>query len=102
MLKIPEITDADLVFPARAKEWMPPTDQIPNDIDHTWHQLAQHLFSKGGQDIGLVPKEDVDPEKAYRVIAATLGTFACKHEHKMAAVAYMLSEWFESCATREN
>lgn len=36
------------------------------------------------------------PEQAYRVLGATLRSFAPKHEHKMAAVAYMMSCWFTS------
>jgi hypothetical protein len=44
--------------------------------------------------VKFYPREGVDPEKAFRAIKATLGSFAPKHQHKEAAVAYMLSCWF--------
>lgn len=46
------------------------------------------------EDVEFSPREGIDAEQAYRVLGATLRSFAPKHEHKMAAVAYMMSCWF--------
>jgi len=43
----------------------------------------------------LTPKDGVDVKKAMRALKAALGSFEPKHEHKMAAVGYMLSQWFD-------
>lgn len=48
--------------------------------------LGDHVF---------VAKTEVDAGKALAAIEAVLGSFEPKHEHKIAACGYMLSEWFE-------
>ena len=46
---------------------------------------------------GAAPKEGVDPEKAWRAVYETLGSYRDRVEVKIASVAYMLSEWFDDC-----
>lgn len=41
-------------------------------------------------------KAGIDVKDALRAIKAVLGSFEPRHEHKEAACAYMLSEWFST------
>jgi hypothetical protein len=43
----------------------------------------------------IKPKEGVDVDKALRHIQAIMRSYQPKHEHKEAAVAYLLSQWFD-------
>jgi hypothetical protein len=98
-MEIPDLRDVDLAFPAGALDWMPPMDEIPDefkDYNNEWVRIGRGWFMRGlPDDVEFYPKEGVDPKKAVRACKATLGSYAPKHEHKEAAVAYMLSEWFE-------
>jgi hypothetical protein len=62
--------------------------------------IASQLFFHGGRlpDHGIDLRSDLSQEKrdnAFRALQACLGSFAPKHEHKIAGVAYLLSEWCE-------
>lgn len=99
-LPIPEISDLDVVFGADALKWMPAWDDIPKDFQNMngrteWNRIVSRWFFSGlPASTEFHPREGVDPPAALRVIKATLGSYAPKHEHKEAAVAYMLSCWF--------
>jgi len=45
--------------------------------------------------VKFTAKPTVDAVAALAAIRAVLGSFEPKHEHKEAACAYMLSEWFD-------
>ena len=96
----PEITDIDVAFPAHAMDWLPAWEDIPSSYktsDNPWAQQIGRWFFKGPDEAWMTrlePKEDVDPKKALRVVQACLGSFAPKHEHKIAGVAYMMATWF--------
>lgn len=106
MLAIPELTGADVVF-GNVKH-MPKMADIP-EIFHRrngtqFNDAVSMWFFKGGKRDGrsitigsktFTAKEGVDATKALSAIKAVLGSFEPKHEHKMAACAYMLSEWFD-------
>lgn len=96
---IPELSKADVAFPASALEWMPPEDQIPHEFRKggtIWNDIVDTWFALGlSADVEFYPREGVDAEKAYTAIEATLRSYAPRHEHKAAATAYMLSVWFE-------
>jgi hypothetical protein len=97
---IPELTDVDVAFAAKALDWMPDWEEIPDEYkQHNGtdaNKIVSSWFFNGlNSDVEFYPREDVDPEKAVKVIQATLGSFASKHEHKEAAAAYMLDSWFE-------
>ena len=101
MLPIPEVSDIDIAFGASALNWMPKREDIPEEFKFMrgkseWNEIAAAWFFKGlPSTVEFVPKEGVDSQKALRVIQATLGSFAPKHEHKEEAVAYMLASWFK-------
>lgn len=108
MLQIPELDGPSVIF-GNIKH-MPKYNTLPEEFQD-WHRQRPHCeaisqwFAKGAK---LIPpdtieiegarfkaKSGVDPEKALRAIKAVLGSWEPKHEHKIAACGYMLSEWFE-------
>jgi hypothetical protein len=46
----------------------------------------------------MIPREDVDPKKAFQALQVITGSFSPKHEHKEAAFAYLANEWFDIIA----
>lgn len=88
------VSDADVAFPARALELMPPHAEIP-DVDEKWQRFQSDWFYRGlpsDTEIDLQP--GIDGDVAFRHLRVIQGSFAPKHEHKMAAVAYLASLWF--------
>ena len=93
-----EIDDLTLAFPTDVLSLMPDKADIPEDITRRrskWCQVASDWFFRGLKNAKWTPKEGIDPNKALRHIGTILGSWEPKHEDKEAAVAYLLSEWFE-------
>jgi hypothetical protein len=107
MLKVPEgLTVADVAF-GNIKH-MPKYDTLPEDFKkHRGNEYCiaiSHWFFKGAKKApngieidGVIfrARPGVDVGEALAAIKAVLGSFEPKHEHKEAACAFMLSEWFE-------
>tara|TARA_Y100000310_G_scaffold310828_1_gene356469 strand:- start:423 stop:887 length:465 start_codon:yes stop_codon:yes gene_type:complete len=103
-LPIPEVNDVELAFPTA--KYAPAWEDVPdafkdepggdyNSRDNPWCACAQAFYSKDLQDWQALPQEGVDPEKAFRAIRETLGSFGISHQHKIGTLGYMLSEWFQ-------
>lgn len=91
-----KFTKVDLVFPANVLEFMPSAQQIgkyPKQLE--LESLVEHWFFNGAKGFKLVPKEGVDVQKALTHLKCVLGSFLPKHEHKIAAVAWLINEWFD-------
>lgn len=96
MRAIPEITDARIAF--GCIDHMPKYSEVPDEFKHgetKWNRLVSDMFFSGLSDLSLIPKEGVDPKKAFRAVQAILSSWEPKHEHKEAGAAFLLSEWFE-------
>jgi hypothetical protein len=99
-----EITDLDLAFPGPVIDLglLPKWEDIPEEFrnrDNEWAKAASKLFFKGGK--GLAFKEGVAVVKAKRHIAACLRSYQPKHEHKIAGVGWLLSQWLKSSKVEE-
>lgn len=98
--QVQELSDVDLAFPARVEHLMPKYEDIPEEFKN-WNNQSKFnkffcdMFYRGVNVTKLTPKEGVDPKKAWRHLRAIAGSFEPKHEHKEAAFAYLMSEWFE-------
>ena len=93
-----EIDDLTLAFPTTVTSLMPNKADIPEDIIRgrsIWCQVTSDWFFSGLRNVNWRPREGVDQTKALRHIQAILGSWEPKHEDKEAAVAYLLSQWFE-------
>lgn len=106
MLAVPAITAVDIAFGNIAH--MPKYAELPEQFQD-WHNEAHcravnSWFMKGAKAVkggieldGVTykAKPDVEAVKALAAIRAVLASWEPKHEHKIAACGYMLSEWFE-------
>lgn len=98
MFPIHEVRDLDLAFPANVLPYMPKWDDIPEEFQNgnsKENKFISKWFFQGIRDLDLSPREGVDPDKAVRHIQMILGSFEPKHEHKEAACAFLMREWFE-------
>ena len=93
------ISDLQMAFPATLGQLLPPWDSIPEEFQrgHTpWNRfVGQWFFTGWPQDKDLHQREDVDGELAFRHLYTILRSFEPKHEHKEAAVAWLMSRWFD-------
>ena len=93
-----EIDDATVVFPVSVASLMPDKADIPEDImrrHSKWCRVTSDWFFCGLHDAKWKPRKGVDQRKALRHVGTILGSWEPKHEDKEAAVAYLLSQWFE-------
>src|SRR5688572_13789621 len=94
MFKVPEVSPLEMAFPANVLDWMPPYRSVP-DPGEPWNKIAAKWFYFGlSGEAEFTPRDGVDAKKALMAISACLGSYAPKHEHKMEAAAFLLSEWF--------
>ena len=94
------VTDLDLAFGGRINELLPPYLDIPEDFKRDrspWNHWQREWFFNGLKEIPK-PLPGIDGDAAMRHLAAIQGSFAPKHEHKAAGVAYLASLWFQPIA----
>ena len=100
MRKVPHIDKVSATFGDISH--MPKMAEIPEEVNmysgrapelkvvQTW------FFSGLGEDVErLKPRKGIDKNDALRAIAAIMRSWEPKHEHKTAACAYLMREWFE-------
>ncbi len=96
---IKEVTDSQLIFGAGIERLLPAFKDIPPEFKRVgasqWERVADRWFARGLRGVELIPKEGVDVMKALRHLATIMGSYEPKHEHKIAAIAYLMSLWFE-------
>lgn len=94
-----EVTAIELAFPATVRHLTPEFESIPKRFrfgSTPQNKLQQRWFFSGVQKSDFPPtKEGIDREVALRHLACIQGSFEPKHEHKEAAVAYLMSLWFD-------
>lgn len=98
------VTDLQMAFPATVKELMPEYQDIPDDFKHMsnpWVQVFSRWFFSGVKKELFVAKPGIDREQALRHINTIIGSFEPKHEHKEAAVAYLMAQWFEPITPKD-
>ena len=95
-----EISNATKAYPADVKNLMPAYDQIPEEIKNqdanNYTRLRAKWFLKGlmAHDVPE-PRGGIDGDKAWDHLFCIQRSFEPKHEHKSAAVAYLMSLWFK-------
>lgn len=92
-----EVSDTMLAFPAILGELLPPYDSIPDEFKMRggkWEAWASDWFYKGLDEFPDA-KDGVDIEMAKRHLSAVLSSFEPRHEHKIAGVAYLASQWLK-------
>ncbi len=99
MYSVLPIDDLTMAFAGSVLHLMPDYLDIPSEFKNTsnqWNQIFWKMFFKGFDTEYLTPKEGVDKKAALRHINAIMRSYEPSHEHKEAAVAFLLSEWFEA------
>lgn len=92
------LADVDIVFPTEVSHLLPAYSEVPEEFRrdrNQWVQLAEEWFYSGLSRLVLTAKPSIDKSAALRHLQAVLGSFEPKHKHKIAGVAYLLSQWFE-------
>jgi hypothetical protein len=80
---------------------MPPMESIPEDFRRDrgearkWIALQQQWFFCGLKGYEFISNPGIDKADALRHLGTIQGSFEPKHEHKEAAVAWLMSLWFE-------
>ena len=100
-MKPQDVTDIDMAFPAKVSHLMPTYEEIPDEFkrgSNKWNRLVSTWFFSGFKGAKFVPKDGIEPNHALRHLKCIMGSFEPKHEHKEAAVAYLMSQWFEDVA----
>ncbi|WP_433673945.1 hypothetical protein [Microbacterium gorillae] len=95
----PTITDLDLAFPARGADpdVLPPMSIIPDRYDgkEDWDAFHRAWFYTGlPETVQLDVRAGIDPRQAWNHLRVVQGCYGSKHEHKMAALAWLSSRWF--------
>jgi hypothetical protein len=94
------VDDLQIAFPADLGDLLPPYESIPDDfrnergVARKWVEFQRQWFSNGISRSALKPNGDVDFDEALRHLQVIQGSFEPKHQHKMAAVAWLASRWF--------
>lgn len=97
-IEIQEVDDVSLAFGGNISKLMPAYKDIPEDFKsfyNPWVKIFSDWFYFGFKSAVFRPKPGIDKDKALRHIKAIMHSWQPKHEHKEAAVAFLLSEWFD-------
>lgn len=94
------IDNVFLAFPACVIGTMIPAwEDVPKefrDATNPWARSASTWFAYSPHvTFSADPKAGVDMRVAARHLLACLRSYEPKHEHKIAAVAYLMSRWFD-------
>lgn len=94
------VSDVLHAFPANLGGLMPPWESIPEQFRSLnsrteWNRFVSSWFFTGWPTGRLLyARPDVDPEAAFRHLETIMRSFEPKHEHKEAAVAWLMSRWY--------
>jgi hypothetical protein len=99
----PQVIDvATAAFPANVIGTLLPAEKdIPRNFrDHWcdrrgWTGLVHQWFFKGLTAETLIAKPGIDRHAAIKHLSACMRSYEPRHEHKVAGVAYLMSEWFD-------
>lgn len=90
----------EIAFPAHGISRLPPYSQIPSEYKRDGPSavsFVNDLFYHGFQGAHTcVPRDGIVAGEALSHIAAIVGSYEPKHEHKIAGAAYLVALWLES------
>lgn len=100
------ISPALKAFPGDVTQLMPKWEEIPVQFraykGNEWVKFVTSWFFAGWPtDRVLYTREDVDPNEALVHLSTIMRSFQPKHEHKEAAVAWLMSRWYAAIRPAE-
>lgn len=93
-----DVTRLEMAFPTDVSRLMPAMETIPEEFSrrsNPYVRTTSQWFFKGLERGALKAKPGISEGKALAHLQTILGSFEPKHEHKKAAVAYLMSLWFD-------
>lgn len=100
-MKPQQIDNLTLAFPGSVVDLMPPYSGIPEEFKNQnrptkWNKVVSQWFFSGlPSGTEFVPLEGVSKQDAMRHLATIMRSWEPQHEHKEAACAYLMSQWFK-------
>lgn len=92
-------TSADLALGAsNLAKFLPDFDDLPREFQreqNPWCRIVDSWFCSGVNVKSWVAKQGIDKSEAIAHCKAIMASFEPSHEHKIAGVAFLLSQWFE-------
>jgi len=116
MISPKEVDKVLAAFPADViGDYLPKWEDIPEDFRKGWNRqgspcdLASALFSGSymsgkigepvielvGRTPGFIVKEGIDAKLVWPHLQVCLRSYQPKHEHKIAGVGYLISQWIQ-------
>lgn len=92
------VTGLDLAFGGDIEKLMPAYRSLPESFQRErdpWSRLVHKWFFSGLDTSALKPKDGINKAEALKHCQAIMASFTPKHEHKIAGVAWLMSQWFE-------
>jgi hypothetical protein len=93
-----EFSDAEQAFQVHVLELIPPWDKIPDDFKNYRHPAVKTfntwMFGKFAGGVNFAAVKGIDPEAAFLHCLVVMKSYQLKHEHKKAAVAFLINRWF--------
>lgn len=99
-----EVSDVEMAFPATVDHLLPSWDEIPDEFkgnNNVFVKITNDQFFGIKNDSSLSLKPDFDLSLVQRHLHCCMGSFSPRHEHKIAGVAYLLSQWFDIVSPEE-
>lgn len=96
-----EVSEVELAFPANVSRLMPEYKDIPEEFSmysgtSIFCKLQSKWFFEGLQPEDIPPaKAGIDQTKALNHLTCIQRSYEPSHQHKCAAVSYLMSLWFE-------
>lgn len=92
------VTPLDLAFGGDIKKLMPEYRNLPEDFRRErdpFSRIVSKWFFSGLNTETLKAKAGIDKTAAFQHLRAIMCSFEPSHEHKIAGVAWLMSQWFE-------
>lgn len=99
-----ELNKVQQAFPADALDYMPDADTARTWLEEqgrdAWQlKFQQDWMFRGVEDLQFIPRDgswtQVEVDRAFVHLGAIQASYAPKHEHKEAAIAFLVGQWFE-------
>lgn len=105
------VSDVLIAFPGSVAHLMPAYESIPEDFRggldgygdaRQWRKFQSDWMFRGLSKTLFEAKPGIEFDAAWRHLKCIQGSFEPKHEHKEAAVAWLMSRWFDLSAARRS
>jgi hypothetical protein len=96
-----KVDDVDMAFGGSGvgmEKLLPKYETLPEEFRNErdpFSPLVHEWFFKGLSKKKLTIKPNINENDAWRHLKTIIGSFEPAHEHKIAGIAYLMSQWFD-------